>query len=247
MRVRRALTLATRPLGQRAGPLQGRDVTPSAASSFRARRWRRPKTSWSSIAGYWPDIEKSRAEARRLLKEAGAEGLSFELLNRNVDQPYKYVGIWVIDQWSKIGVNVTQNVVPTGPWFAAQRSGDFEVLDRWQLPWRRQPGDRCPALAAALRQRANYGYYEDPKELDIYDKMLHETDATKQRALMLQFDKRVLDERRITSIFVVVEPPSAAALLRPRLEDRPEPLHQPGFGDDLAQRSRNAGRVVRTR
>jgi hypothetical protein len=27
--------------------------------------------------------EKSRAEARRLLKEAGAEGLTFELLNRN--------------------------------------------------------------------------------------------------------------------------------------------------------------------
>ena len=36
---------------------------------------------------------RSRAPRRkRLLKEAGAEGLSFELLNRNVDQPYKYVG-----------------------------------------------------------------------------------------------------------------------------------------------------------
>ena len=29
------------------------------------------------IAGFSPDIEKSRAEAKRLLKEAGAEGLSF--------------------------------------------------------------------------------------------------------------------------------------------------------------------------
>src|SRR3984893_11455723 len=63
--------------------------------------------------GYWPDIEKSRAEARRLLKEAGAEALSFELLNRNVDQPYKYYGIWVVDQWSKIGLRVTQRVLPT--------------------------------------------------------------------------------------------------------------------------------------
>jgi peptide/nickel transport system substrate-binding protein len=41
------------------------------------------------IAGFWPIIDKSRAEAKRLLKEAGAEGLTFELLNRNVDQPYK--------------------------------------------------------------------------------------------------------------------------------------------------------------
>src|SRR5215813_4900438 len=49
------------------------------------------QTELEQIAGYWPDIDKSRAEARRLLKEAGAEGLSFELLNRNVDQPFKYV------------------------------------------------------------------------------------------------------------------------------------------------------------
>ena len=40
-----------------------------------------------NAAVYWPGIEKSRAEGRRLLKEAGAESLSFQLLNRNVDQP----------------------------------------------------------------------------------------------------------------------------------------------------------------
>ena len=66
------------------------------------------KDQLNRIAGFWPDIEKSRAEARRLLKEAGAEGLSFELVNRDVDQPYKYLGIWLIDQWSKIGLHVTQ-------------------------------------------------------------------------------------------------------------------------------------------
>jgi ABC-type transport system substrate-binding protein len=69
----------------------------------------------STHPGFSPDIEKSRAEAKRLLKDAGAEGLSFELLNRNIDQPYKYNATWVIDEWSKIGVHVTQRVVPTGP------------------------------------------------------------------------------------------------------------------------------------
>ena len=47
------------------------------------------KEELQKLAGFWPDIEKSRAEARRLLKEAGQEDLTFELLNRNVDQPYK--------------------------------------------------------------------------------------------------------------------------------------------------------------
>ncbi|HEX4367345.1 MAG TPA: ABC transporter substrate-binding protein, partial [Rhodopila sp.] len=84
------------------------------------------KAELETLAGFYPDIEKSRAEARRLLKEAGQEHLTFELLNRNVDQPYKFVGTWLIDQWSKIGVTVTQKVVPTGPWFAAMRGGDFD-------------------------------------------------------------------------------------------------------------------------
>src|SRR5207253_10290909 len=37
------------------------------------------KEELQRLAGFWPDIEKSRAEAKRLLKEAGAEGVTFEL------------------------------------------------------------------------------------------------------------------------------------------------------------------------
>ena len=111
------------------------------------------KEELQQLAGYWPDIEKSRAEARRLLKEAGAEGLTFELLNRNVDQPYKYVGTWVIDEWSKIGVKVTQQVVPTGPLVEAMRSGDFDVAVEAQLPERRQSAARRHQIPAALGLR----------------------------------------------------------------------------------------------
>src|SRR4029079_7825968 len=66
------------------------------------------KEELQQIPGYWPEIEKSRAEAKRLLKEAGAEGLKFELLNRNVDQPYKYVGTWGSGEWKKMGLSVQQ-------------------------------------------------------------------------------------------------------------------------------------------
>ena len=38
--------------------------------------------------------------------EAGAEGLSFELLNPNVYQPFKYVAASLIDERSKIGLQV---------------------------------------------------------------------------------------------------------------------------------------------
>src|SRR5262249_57782433 len=77
------------------------------------------------IAGFWPDIGKSREEARRLLKEAGVEGLKFELMNRNVDQPSKNVGTWLIDEWSKVGLQGTQPGLPTGPLYSALRKGTF--------------------------------------------------------------------------------------------------------------------------
>jgi len=147
------------------------------------------------IAGFWPDIEKSRAEARRLLKEAGAEGLSFELLNRNVDQPFKYVATWLIDEWSKIGLNVKQRVVPTGPWFEAMRNGDFDVV--LEAPGHGMVNpllDIQKALPATLDSE-NYGNYDDPQEVELYEKMLRETDPVRQRAMMRQFEKLVLDDQ----------------------------------------------------
>jgi peptide/nickel transport system substrate-binding protein len=145
------------------------------------------------IAGFWTDINKSRAEAKRLLKEAGAENLSFELLNRDVDQPYKYVGIWLVDEWSKIGVKVTQKILPSGPWVAAERAGDFSVVLQANCHSIVSPLlDVQPYLSSSISKQ-NYGNYEDPKQQEIFDKAMHETDLPRQKQLMFQFAKHVMD------------------------------------------------------
>ncbi len=153
------------------------------------------KEQLEQIAGYWPDIEKSRAEARRLLKEAGQENLSFELLNRSTDQPYKYYGIWAVDDWSKIGVKVTQKVLPVGPWFAAQRSGDFDVTTEGNCQNVVNPladvGKYLPHTISA----GNYGNFEDEHEIELYNSMLRELDKSKQKEKLFQFAKYVLDDQ----------------------------------------------------
>ena len=147
------------------------------------------------IAGYWPDIDKSRTEAKRLLKEAGAEGLSFELLSRNVDQPYKYVATWLIDEWSKIGLHVTQRVLPSGPWFEAMRNGDFDVVLEAPGHGFVNPLLDIQKVLPASVDAENYGHFEDATEIDLYDKLLREIDPARQRALMRHFEKYVLDEQ----------------------------------------------------
>jgi peptide/nickel transport system substrate-binding protein len=151
------------------------------------------KEELQQLAGFWPDIEKSRAEARRLLKEAGQEHLTFELLNRNVDQPYKFNGLWVIDEWSKIGVKVTQRVLQTGPFGDAVRNGDFEAVVDGDCQNIVNPLlDGTKYLPGSVSSN-NYGNYEDPEAVEIYDRMVRETDFAKQRELMRRFEKRVLD------------------------------------------------------
>ncbi|MGH6741492.1 MAG: ABC transporter substrate-binding protein, partial [Bradyrhizobium sp.] len=153
------------------------------------------KEELQKIAGFWPDIEKSRAEARRLLKEAGQENLTFTLLNRSTDQPYKYYGIWVVDQWSKIGVHVTQRVLPTGPWFAAMRAEDFDVTTEGNCQNVVNPlADVGKYLPHSISE-GNYGNFEDQHEVDLYNSMIRELDHAKQKAKLLEFNKYVLDDQ----------------------------------------------------
>jgi peptide/nickel transport system substrate-binding protein len=192
-RVRRALTMAI-DRWHGAEPMSRITVSRTVGGIvFPGSPLAASKEELEQLAGYWPDIDKSRAEARRLLKEAGAEGLTFELLNRNVDQPYKFNGTWVIDEWRKIGVQATQRVLPTGPYTEALRHGDFAVAIDAECQNIVNPLlDGTKYLPHSVSD-ANYGNYDDPTEIDIYDRMLREPDFARQRELMRQFERRVLD------------------------------------------------------
>ena len=195
VRVRRALTLAIDRWGGAPGISKIAIVHTVGGMVFPGSPLAATKDELEKIAGYWPDIEKSRAEARRLLKEAGAEGLSFELLNRNVDQPFKYVAAWLIDDWSKVGLKVTQRVVPTGPWFEAMRNGTFDVvLEAPGYGIVNPPLDVQKALPESVASE-NYAHYEDATAVELYDKMLHEPDPARQRAAMRRFEDYMLNDQ----------------------------------------------------
>jgi peptide/nickel transport system substrate-binding protein len=202
VRVRRALTLAIDRWGTAPDLAKIAVVRTVGGVVYPGSPLAATKEELQQLAGYGPDIEKSRAEARRLLKEAGAEGLTFELNNRTVDQPYKYYGLWLIDQWSKIGLHVTQKVLPTGPWFAALRDGNFALSTEGNCQNVVNPLADVAKYLPHTVSSSNYGNFEDQTEVDIYDKMLRETDKTKQRVLMRQFETRVLSDE-VHSIYLL--------------------------------------------
>jgi peptide/nickel transport system substrate-binding protein len=148
------------------------------------------------IAGYWPDIKKSRAEAKRLLKEAGQENLKFTLYNRAVDQPYKFVGTWLIDQWKQVGLQVDQKAEPTGPFYAnLRRKKDFDVALNFNCQAVVNPLLDVAAFISDDKTSNQYGGYQD-RELDkLYDAMNRSGDEKEQRAIMRKYEKRALDEK----------------------------------------------------
>jgi len=193
VRVRRALTLAIDQWHGAQALAKIANVRTVGGIVFPGSPLAATKAELETLAGYSPEIDKSRNEAKRLLKEAGAEGLGFELLTRNVDQPYKYVAIWLIDEWSKIGLRVRQRVEPIGPEFEAMRAGKFDVLLEANCNSVVNPLLDVQKFLPHSIYVGNYGNYDDQLEIDLYQKMLHETDGAKQRVLMREYEKHVLD------------------------------------------------------
>jgi len=156
------------------------------------------KEELEQIIGYWPDINKSRAEAKKLLKEAGQENLKFTLLNRGIDQPYTILGTWLIDQWKQTGITVEQKVEATGPFYASLREGKFEVALEFN----------CQSVVNPLvdvsqfrpDSSSQYGRFKDDELLKLHDAMNRTGDVAEQRKLMRAYEKRVLNDLASSAI-----------------------------------------------
>jgi len=193
-RVRRALTLA---VDRWAGAQALSQVTyfKGVGMSMRPGSQFAPSDDQlKSVAGFSTDIDKSRAEATRLLQEAGVgSGFSFTLTNRNVE-PFPTMGIFLIDQWRRIGINVEHKVLETGPYTEAQRSGKFDVFVGAIGDFADDPDQQLSRSISNDRSPANYGGYVDRTLDDLFDRQSREPDLDKRRQLVFDFDRRLYDE-----------------------------------------------------
>jgi peptide/nickel transport system substrate-binding protein len=194
-RVRRALTLAL-DRHQASQSLSKIAIVKAVAGvQVPGTPFATPPEELNKLAGYWTDIEKSRAEARRLLREAGVpEGFSFTFTNRGIPMPYEPLGVWLIDQWRRIGLNVNQQVLEAAAYFGPLRKGDFQVAMDFQCGYIVEPDLDMYKFLSSSRNPANYARYNDPVLDKLYDEQSRATDAAKRKQLIRQFEKRLLDE-----------------------------------------------------
>jgi peptide/nickel transport system substrate-binding protein len=194
-RVRRALTLAL-DRHQASESLSTIAIVKSVAGvQVPGTPFATPPEELNKLAGYWTDINKSRAEARRLLKEAGVpEGFSFTFTNRGLPMPYEPLGVWMIDQWRQIGLNVKQEVIEPAAYFGVIRKGASQVHMDFQCGYIVEPDLDMYKFVSTDRNPANYSRYKDPVLDELYDKQSRATNVEERKRLIRAFEKRVLDE-----------------------------------------------------
>jgi peptide/nickel transport system substrate-binding protein len=151
----------------------------------------------AQLPGYWRDAQKSKQEAKRLLREAGVpEGFAFRLNNRSTDQPYKFVGTYLIDQWRQVGLNVEQVVMPTSPFYEMleQDPPQYDVTMDFNCQAIVNPTLDLQRFISKDRTDGNHGHYIDRKLDQLFDAQLHEPDFAKQKAIVDEFQRYLNDQ-----------------------------------------------------
>jgi len=148
------------------------------------------------LPGLSHNIAAARAEAKKLLKEAGQENFMFTLTNRNVKMPYEPVGVFLIDQWRQIGLSVKHEQLETRLYLAAQQS-DYPTYDAsldFNCDYMDEPNLQLVKYLSPKRSPLNYTGFGDPKLDELYDRQSVEFDKKKRYALEREFEKRALED-----------------------------------------------------
>jgi peptide/nickel transport system substrate-binding protein len=144
--------------------------------------------------GWGRDINKSRAEAKALLAQAGVKDLKFKFLNRNVPMPYTPVGVFLIDQWRQIGVTAEHEQPETRAYIANLRGGNYEVGLDFNCDAVDDPNLQIIKYISADKSSINYGRYTDRKLDELYEQQKRELDPKKRDALLREFEQHALNE-----------------------------------------------------
>ncbi|HZU87798.1 MAG TPA: ABC transporter substrate-binding protein, partial [Stellaceae bacterium] len=131
-RVRRALSLAIDRWGA-AQALKDTTFLHYVGGLMRpGSSWAMPESELEALPGFSRDIAASRAEARRLLAEAGVHDLKLTLLVRDIPMPHYAGAALLARSWRAIGVTTTIENLNIFDWQKKVAVHDFDVAQDFQ-------------------------------------------------------------------------------------------------------------------
>ncbi len=134
---------------------------------------------------YWPKL--------------GVPNLKFTLLNRNVRLPWQPLGIFLMDQWRKIGIEVDQIPAETPPYFAALTSGNYDVAIDFNNTVSVDPNEILVKFLPGSPN--NYSGADDKLLTELFQKQAVSDNPDERKKLVRQFLDQMLAQLYSVPLF----------------------------------------------
>jgi peptide/nickel transport system substrate-binding protein len=146
------------------------------------------------MPGFSKDINASREQAKKLLKEAGQENLKFKLLNRNIAEPYTPGAVYSIDQWRRIGVIAEHEQLETKLYQDRVAAGDFDVAIEFQADFMDDPTAQFSKFLTKKLSPSGYSGHTDTKIDDLYEKQRRTMSVAERTKIVNEMERYSLTQ-----------------------------------------------------
>jgi len=153
-----------------------------------------PEAELTTLPGFSHDIAASRAEAKRLLAEAGASGLKIRLVNRDIAMPYGPAADYIIAAWREIGVVASQDKLATKDWEAALQKHDFTVAIDFAGDYFDDPTLQLAKYVSTDLSPSNYAGSTDRFLDGLYVGQAVTADPRRRAKMVREFERHALTE-----------------------------------------------------
>ena len=154
--------------------------------------WGMPKEMLETLPGYGADVEKNRAEARKIMEKLGYgqdKPLKIKVSTRNI-AIYRDPAVILIDQLKKIYIDGELEVIDTTVWYAKVERKDYSVgLNLTGVGVDDPDADLLRELP--LGSERNYTDYNNPEVDALIDKQSAELDREKRKKIVWEIEKKL--------------------------------------------------------
>ncbi len=155
-------------------------------------RWGLPPEILATIPGYGPDVEKNRAEGRKIMEGLGYTAdkpLKIKLITRNIPT-YRDPAVIMLDHLKQVNIQAELEPLETAVWYNRLTKRDFQVGLNVQGVGIDDPDVVFYETFAAKSDR-NYTNYSNPEIEKLFDEQSQMTDHEARRKLVWEIDKKL--------------------------------------------------------
>ncbi len=156
--------------------------------------WGLPESELSKLPG-WGDPVQNKADARKLLAEAGYgpnNPLKITVSSRSVES-YIDVAVWMISQFREVGIDAQLETIETTVWYSRLARRDFVIATNLTGPGAEDPDANYfeNYLCGSAR---NYTDYCNKEVEEMIFKQSQETNKAKRVELVRAIDRRLQED-----------------------------------------------------